>query len=151
VSRKRSKWARWLASIHADLDRLALWQATCRHASASLPTDDRSRAFEEIYLHAISIGIRRQLKLGSRNVSLARLLEDIAAARDPAFDAATARQDLAELRRASRSAEAFADRVVAHLDRRSATPPNHSDIARALATLEQLHAKYTALLHTRPH
>lgn len=140
---KRAKWRRWHDSIGADLRRMAAWRAQREGLTPGLA--ESSRAFvDEIYAHALAMGVRRQLKAGSRDVSLIRLLGDIAS--DPASlpavrDGAEVRARLAGLRRDVRPAESFADRVVAHADRRGRGGPPLAALHQALDRLLALHAE----------
>ncbi len=152
---KVGKWRRWEIRIGRELDRLESWRA----AREGLDGDDRiavaDRAFvAEVYAHALAMGVRRQLKTGSRDVSLVRLLEDIAAnprmlpntPGERALTATAVRRDLAELKRLARPAEAYADRSVAHSDRRSRGEPPIEALHAALVRLRELHAKYARLI-----
>jgi len=151
VRTKVGKWRRWQAWIGRELDRLESWRA----AREGLDSDERiavsDRAFvAEVYAHALAMGVRRQLKTGSRDVSLVRLLEDIAAnpemlvpaKGERAPTAASVRRDLSALKRLARPAEAYADRSVAHSDRRSRGEPPIEALHAALDRLGELHAKY---------
>jgi len=155
VRTKTGKWRRWAAWIGLELERLESWRA----ARAGLDSDARiaavDRAFvAEVYAHAVAMGVRRQLKTGSRDVSLMRLLEDIAAnpgslAPGPGERAPTPAgvgRDIASLKRLARPAEAFADRSVAHSDRRARGEPPIAALHAALDRLRELHAKYARLI-----
>jgi hypothetical protein len=135
---RQAKWRRWHASIAADLRRLEGWREAWRALRPTLPAERRAFV-DEIYAHALAMGVRRQLKMGSRDVSMARLLADLAAdagTHSGAGGEAGAESRLAALRRASRPAEMFADRAVAHADRR----------ARGGLPLDALHAALDRLL-----
>ncbi|MGD8277531.1 MAG: hypothetical protein PVH00_05870, partial [Gemmatimonadota bacterium] len=159
VRTKAGKWRRWTKWIGRELERLESWRA----ARAGLDSDDRiappDRAFVgEVYAHALAMGVRRQLKTGSRDVSLMRLLEDIAAnpgtlapgpgGRQPTR--ASVRRDIAALKRLARPAESFADRSVAHSDRRSGGDPPIDALHAVLDRLHELHASYARLIPGRP-
>jgi hypothetical protein len=151
VRTKVGKWHRWEKWIDRELARLVSWRAAREglDSDARIPAADRA-FIAEVYAHALAMGVRRQLKTGSRDVSMVRLLEDIAAnialleagagASPPA--AAAVRRDIAALKRLARPAEAFADRAVAHADRRSRAEPPIAALHAALERLLELHAKY---------
>lgn len=149
VRTKAGKWRRWAKWIGQELERLESWRA----ARAGLDEDERiaaaDRAFvAEVYAHALAIGVRRQLKVGSRDVSMMRWLEDIASnpallePGKPAASSASIRREIAALKRLVRPAEAFADRTVAHADRRSRGEPPIDALHAALDRLRELHTKY---------
>lgn len=149
---KKAKWVRWLRVIGDDVGRLEVWRDAfetewARGSGSPTGSDDPySAAVREVYTHAMAIGIRRQLKLGSRNVSVAGLLEDLAASGKGPADPALVRRDLDALRRAAKPVEAFADRVVAHTDRRSGPMPDPETLGSLVDRLVALNAKYRRLI-----
>ncbi len=135
--------------LDEDLARLSSWRRVFEAAQQALTARGTAvdpeflSTMREVYAHALAIGIRRQLKPGSRNISLAGLLEDVAAnPRAAGVDAGTVRRDIAELRRVAKPAEHFADRVVAHRDRRAGATPAPEELGRILAHLVQLCRAY---------
>ena len=149
---KKAKWVRWLRVIGDDVGRLRVWRDAfeaerSRGAESRTSGDDPYAAtVREVYTHAMAIGIRRQLKLGSRNVSVAGLLEDLASSAEGPADPVLARHDLEALRRAAKPIEAFADRVVAHTDRRSGPMPAPERLASLVDRLVSLHVRYRQLI-----
>jgi hypothetical protein len=155
VHTKKEKWRRWHGVIGRELNRLGLWREEWEALSRDSAAPASRRAFVgEVYAHALAMGVRRQLKAGSRDISVARLLADIAAnidslrsgSGDPGPTPARVRHDLADLRRTVRPAENFADRVVAHADRRAERGPPITVLHQALDQLDRLHATYGAWL-----
>jgi hypothetical protein len=153
VSSKRSKWARWLRVIRSDLRDLFAWreayeavQRALDARAAPAPPQLRSLLLD-IYTHALAMGVRRQMKLGSRNITLAGLLEDIAANTEHAMiDASAVRQDLVMLRRKVNRVVSFADRAVAHADRRSSRRPSLDELHAAVDALIGVHDTYATAL-----
>lgn len=152
---KIRKWRRWHSVIAHDLHRLRTWRVQWQALAGDPDTGPDRRLFvEEVYAHALAMGIRRQLKSGSRDVSMSRLLTDIATdaellprrAHGSTSSAADVRRDLADLRRETRAAEAFADRTVAHADRRAGGDLPLEILHSALERLEELHAGYATVL-----
>jgi hypothetical protein len=206
VDDKIRKWRRWLAAIGSDLG--AVMRA--REVHGRLPSvlgaevPGRQLVIEvmaDLYAQSAALAVRRQLKLGSRNMSLGGLLSDIAAnaslltkdrvsqlaaasaahERDRAvavfeslalesggaLDPGRVEDDLEKLRRTTRSTVHYADRRVAHIDRRythehgehgtgserdefdagrGRTPTTPADLDSALLAVHAMFVKYSQLL-----
>jgi len=155
MRKKHAKWKRWHERIGEELRRLRGWRREWLSLVMSADVGAARRAFvDEVYAHALAMGVRRQLKTGSRDVSMVRLLTDIASSaghlpvRDgtvPILSSAV-RADLSGLKRAARTAESFADRSVAHADRRGHDDLPLDALHAALDRLISLHAVYAGRL-----
>jgi hypothetical protein len=151
---KAAKWKRWHVAIGEELRRLRGWRREWLSLVMSADVGGARRAFvDEVYAHALAMGIRRQLKTGSRDLSMVRLLADIAVSRGHTvgsgrvpIDSTAVRADLSGLKRVARAAEAFADRSVAHADRRGHDDLPLDALHEALDRLVSLHAEYAARL-----
>ncbi len=144
---RRAKWQRWIATIGEELERLGAWRDARAAALSALEVLPELRAaaglLHETYVHALAMGVRRQLKPGSRNVCLGGLLAELADhAHEAGLDAAEVRRDLAALRRRLKPVESFADRAVAHADRRAPASLSVHTLHAALDALAAVHAKY---------
>lgn len=184
---KLQKWGRWIDTIHADMVRSALSRQIYEE-TRQIVIDNPALAdgsvvfFEQLtrwYADSVIMGLRRQLKIKDDSISLAGLLQDIAA--NPAlltrthfvslsdkpemhphlnrtFDkyagqgaeyvsSEAVKQDLDEFRKRSVRCETYADRLVAHLDKRVVKdPPSFSEFYDTVNCAETLLKKYTLLI-----
>jgi len=185
MKQKLEKWERWLQVIYDDMVNQATSRTVFRETAAiivgnpHIPKDSDFWDFlEQWYVDSAVIGLRRQIKVSPDGVSLAGLLEDIAAnpgvlsrerfvglyptgeqARaNTAFDKhvgagltnidpAVVRVDIGKLKTLAAGCEEYADRFVAHRDRRGLlTVPTHAELDEALGVAERLLQKYYLLL-----
>jgi hypothetical protein len=87
VKQKLEKWEFWLETIYQEIVHLAASRQIYTEAvniilaNENLPKENYFLAYlQEWYVHSIVMGLRRQLKTGDDNVSLAGLLKDVAGA-----------------------------------------------------------------------
>lgn len=185
MKQKLEKWERWLQVIYDDMVSQATSRTVFRETTAiivgnpNIPKDSDFWDFlEQWYVDSTVMGLRRQIKVSPDGVSLAGLLEDIAAnpglltrerfvglyppgeqARaNGAFDKhvgagltnidpAGVRVDIDKLKTLAAGCEEYADRFVAHRDRRGLrTVPTHAELDEALSLAERLLQKYYLLL-----
>jgi hypothetical protein len=182
---KYEKWVRWINVICDDVEYLCynkhifLEVKKIIIANADL---DHDNVFYDLldngYANIGAMGIRRQVKINSQSISLARLLEDIrknpelvsienyrtlyhgpikelAESHFEEFKAQDRdhiapdmiERDIASLREAARSCEGFADRRLAHSDKRKVNPhPNLSDLHNCIDLIRELAEKYRLIL-----
>lgn len=185
MKQKLKKWERWLQAIYEDMRQQAASRDVFRETAAivganpKIPKDSDFLEFlEQWYVDSTVMGLRRQLKVNRDSVSLAGLLEDIAAnpaclsrqrfvALYPAsehkradrtfdkyvgpgaaqVDAAAVCVDIKKLRSLAQRCEEYADRLVAHRDRRSVSAvPTYAELNEAIDFAESLLQKYYLLL-----
>jgi hypothetical protein len=207
VDDKIRKWRRWLAAIGRDLTAVLEAREICGRVPSVVGADVPGRepmieVIGDLYAQSAALAVRRQLKLGSRNMSLAGLLSDIAenasvlteervsrlASSSPAearakalevfdslalesgegLDPGRVQGDLEKLRNKTRSTVHYADRRVAHIDRRythdsgeseagseaegsnhaeaTSTPSPPPDLDSALLAVHAMAVKYSLLL-----
>jgi len=185
MKQKLEKWERWLQVIYDDMVDQATSRTVFRETAAiivgnpHIPKDSDFWDFlGQWYVDSTVMGLRRQIKVSPDGISLAGLLEDIAAnpgllsrerfvglypageqARaNTAFDKhvgpgltnidpAGVRVDIDKLKTLAAGCEEYADRFVAHRDRRGLlTVPTHAELDEALGLAGRLLQKYYLLL-----
>jgi hypothetical protein len=163
VSNVAAKRRRWVASIRSDLE--ALVSARSKHDRAHDIVARHDPVLAE-YLdllrsQMLALGIRRQLKMDSRSITVAGLIADLVARPDGGEPLATGivRDDrvhggpIEELRGALRvvktraqSAESYADRSLAHADRRTPAVPTRDELEATLDTVVELFEKAASIV-----
>jgi hypothetical protein len=181
------KWIDWLKVIHDEIQQLVLAKDTFWEVQEIINRNKKiqkpSSFYEYLgntYVSHSVIGMRRQLKVDSQSISLARLLTEMADTpevvsrkyykamyagsnvedfADKDFDRFSARgaphiskemvlKDLKTLRDAGRKLEEYADRRVAHRDKRDVkAPPRFKDGDAFIELLDKLYVKYHLLFH----
>ncbi len=177
MKRILDRWERWLQAIYDDMVDQATSRMVFRETTAIITTNplipkdsDFLQFLEKWYVDSTVMGLRRQLKVSRDSVSLAGLLQDIAAnsalasrerflglyprgdrkraarvfdkhvgAGLPHIDATAVRCELAELKALAARCEEYADRFVAHRDKRGIRGvPTHEEMNRAIDFSESL-------------
>lgn len=185
MTEKLDKWDRWLQVIYEDMRQQATSRTVFRETAAIIvanPLIPKESDFldflEQWYVDATVMGFRRQIKIHPDSVSLAGLLDDIAANAEllsrqrfislypegehsrahSAFDkhvapgaahvdATAVRADLDKLRQLAARCEQYADRLVAHRDRRGLQAvPTFRELNDAVDFSEGLLQRYYLLL-----
>jgi hypothetical protein len=187
VKQKLEKWEFWLETIYQEIVHLAasrqIYTETVNIilANENLPKENYFLAYlQEWYVHSIVMGLRRQLKTGDDNVSLAGLPKDVAGAshllsrerfvslvskygrgkKQPnatfdkyagegaqSLDPQQICEDLRRFKDIAAKCEEYADRLVAHRDKRGVSVvPTYKDLADALTFMDKLLKKYFFLI-----
>lgn len=187
MKQKLEKWESWLKTICQEIVHLAasrqIYTETVKIilANEHLPKENHFLDFlQEWYVHSIVMGLRRQLKTGDGNVSLAGLLKDIAGAshllsrerfvslvskdgrgkKQPnatfdkyagegaqSLDPQQICEDLRKFKDIAAKCEEYADRLVAHRDKRGVSVvPTYKDLDDALTFMDELLKKYFLLI-----
>jgi hypothetical protein len=139
-----------VAAIRADLAALVGGRALHVRALAALAPHDEALAHyvDALRSQTLALGIRRQLKTDSRSITLAGLVADLvgrAERGDPLSSVLShpdapghvgADEDLRDALRALKAraqpAESYADRGLAHADRRTPPVPEREELERVL-------------------
>lgn len=180
------KWKSWLKilrrEVHILLPHRLVFDETQKIIKDNVDIQKPSAFYNLLgqgYAALIVLGIRRQVKIDSKSISLAKLLTEISKQSnlvtrqdyiklykgsvtsifaDKTFDkfAGTGKneidsdlvaKDLEQLKNAARSCEHYADRSLAHIDKRGSKKiPTFSEVNNALRVLEELIIKYELLL-----
>ncbi|MFH0829425.1 MAG: hypothetical protein V1907_04625 [Candidatus Kerfeldbacteria bacterium] len=180
------KWKSWLEilrkEVHILLSHRLVFNETQQIIKDNLDIQKPSAFYNLLgqgYAALIVLGIRRQVKIDSKSISLAKLLAEISKQpnlvtrqdyiklyegsktsifADKTFDkfAGTGKneidsvlvaKDLEQLRKAVRSCEHYADRSLAHIDKRGSKKiPTFLEVNNALEILEKLIIRYELLL-----
>jgi hypothetical protein len=184
---KLAKWIRWLKIIHDEIQLLVLAKDGFWEVQEIIKSNKKIQKpsyfyqyLGNTYVSYSVIGMRRQLKVDSQSISLARLLIEIAETpeavsrkyyrglysgslvkrfADRDFDKFSepgaahiskkkVLDDLKRLRDAGRKLEEYADRRVAHRDKREVkSPPLFRDGDAFIELLDKLYVKYHLLFH----
>ena len=181
------KWIDWLKVLHDEIQQLVLAKDTFWEVQEIIKANKKIQKPSSFYKylgntyvsHSV-IGMRRQLKVDSQSISLARLLTEMAETpkvvsrkyykamyadsvvkdfADKDFNRFAAPRaahiskdmvlaDLKTLRDAGRKLEEYADRRVAHRDKRDIkSPPRFKDGDAFIELLDRLYVKYHLLFH----
>lgn len=161
VSNIAAKRRRWVASIRADLEALVTARATHDRARDIVAREDPALAeyLDVLRSHILALGIRRQLKMDSRSITVAGLVADVVARPDgdplstrivrddpgggPAEDLRAA---LRAVKASAQSAESYADRSLAHADRRTPAVPTRAELEDTLDAVVQLFERVAAIV-----
>lgn len=186
MKQKREKWIEWMPIIQRDIRGVLIAQRMHHElleiidANADLPqTSEFYDYFGNTYTSHVVMGLRRQLKAGNGQVSLAAMFgemistpqavtrdyyrslykgsnvqgmadldfEQFAGPNAEHLDPTRAQSDLDELKLVTAKCEDFADRRVAHMDKReSRSVPTYNELDSAIAALDRLYVKYHLLL-----
>jgi hypothetical protein len=185
MTQKLDKWDRWLQVIYEDMRHQATSRTVFRETAAIIvgnPLIPKESDFldflEQWYVDSAVMGLRRQIKIHPDSISLAGLLDDIAAntgllsrqrfvnlypkaehrraesvfdkhigPRAAHVDATGVRTDLEKLRQLAAQCEQYADRLVAHRDRRGLQAvPTYPELNDAIDFSEGLLQRYYLLL-----
>jgi hypothetical protein len=187
MDQKLAKWIRWMKVIHDEIQQLVIAKDIFWEVQEIIKNNkniQKPSSFYEYlgntYVSHSVIGMRRQLKVDTQSISLARLLTEMAnnpevlsrkyytamyvgsvvedfADRDfdrfsspgaPHISKTMVLSDLAKLCDAGRTLERFADRRIAHRDKRAVkSPPRFKDGDAFIDLLDQLYVKYHLLFH----
>ncbi|MGH7505084.1 MAG: hypothetical protein ACRELX_05520, partial [Longimicrobiales bacterium] len=141
---------RWVAVIRADLAALVGGRALHARARAALAAQDEALAgyLDGLRSQTLALGIRRQLKTDSRSITLAGLVADLVGRGERGDPLATvlshpdapghvgAEDDLRDalrvLKARAQPAESYADRGLAHADRRTPPVPEREELEGVL-------------------
>jgi hypothetical protein len=186
MSNRFDKWDRWLDAIHEEvrillMDKYIFWEV--QKMIKNNPSIQKPSAFYEffgsIYGDSALMGIRRQVKIDKKSISLARLLDEIcktpeilsrnryielydnytkksklpdkhfekfAGKTRDHVDPHLVKLDLEQLRSKFTECEKYADRRVAHYDRRAPKRiPTFKELNECINFLEKLVKKYLRL------
>ena len=155
MKHKCEKWVRWIDIICDDIEYLCFNKNIYLEVTAIIDSNPKLKinsAFYEFLDNAYSalgvMGVRRQLKAENDSISLVRLLMDIQVNSEKLLDEKLkidchmVKQDLDSLKSVSKSCEMFADRRIAHSDKRPVDPyPTFFDLDRCIDLLEKLAVK----------
>jgi hypothetical protein len=158
-----AKRRRWVAAIRADLAALVQERSAHDRARAALAGDDALAAYVDgLRAQALALGIRRQLKMDSRSITLAGLVADLVGRADRGDPMSTVlshydlpghdgpEDDLRDALRAVKAraqpAESYADRGLAHADRRAHAVPTRADLEAVLDDVIALFERVAAIV-----
>jgi hypothetical protein len=182
-----AKWIRWLKVVHDEIQQLVMAKDTFWEVQEMIKANKKIQKPSSFYQylgntyvsHSV-IGMRRQLKVDSQSISLARLLTEMAetpevvsrkyykalyegsvvvdfADKDfnkfaepgaPHISKGMVLEDLKKLRDAGHKLEEYADRRVAHRDKRDVkAPPRFKDGDAFIELLDKLYVKYHLMFH----
>lgn len=187
MKQKFEKWETWLKTVSQEITHLAASRQIYTETVKIILSNEslcKKNYFldvlEEWHVHSIVMGLRRQLKTGDDNVSLAGLLKDVAGAShllsrerfvsivssdgrgkeqpNATFDKYAGEgarflpsqqicEDLKKFKDIAAECEAYADRFVAHRDKRGVSAiPTYKDLDDALTFMGELLKKYFLLI-----
>lgn len=116
--------------------------ALCLRRSG-MASDEFLTCIRQCYVDSVVMAARRQLKsgkYGKYSISLKRLLEEIRDARNDLSNDST--RDLKKLEKAGKKIEGYADRIVAHTDKRRSVSATLQDLDRCIDVISELYRKY---------
>ena len=191
MDQQLKKWIKWLAEIRPEIERLVINRDVFWEVQKIIKTNvklHKPSSFYSFlgrtYVAYASMGIRRQLKIDRKSISLSRLLTEMArrsdllsrayytglyrniysnpvilAQADRHFDALAGngnahistdsiQKDIELLANAGKKVEEYADRRIAHFDKRKPTSiPRFSELDKAIDILDALYVKYHLICH----
>lgn len=166
VSNTAAKRHRWVASIRSDLDALVSARPLHVRAHDIVARQDPSLAayLDMLRSQMLALGIRRQLKTDSRSITVAGLVADLVARPDGGEPLSTGivrddrvrggpaeelRAALRTLKTRAQAAESYADRSLAHADRRTPAVPSREDLEAVLDSVVELFERVAAMVEGR--
>ncbi len=186
MKQKLEKWLGWMDTIQADIRGVLVAQRMHHElqeiidTNSDLPeTNDLYGRLGSTYTSHVVIGLRRQLKTGDEQVSLAAMFKEMIATPQAVtrtyyrshytdsnvadlagghfdqfastgashIDQSRVQADFDELKCVTAKCEEYADRRVAHMDKRKPrSAPTYLELDAAISTLDRLYVKYHRLL-----
>lgn len=163
VSNVAAKRRRWVASIRSDLEALVSARSTHERARAILAQQDSSLVeyLDMLRSQMLALGIRRQLKMDSRSITVAGLIADLVARPEGGEPLSTGivregslhggpaeplREALRTVKTRAQAAESYADRSLAHADRRTPAVPSREELEAMLDSVVELFERAAALV-----
>jgi hypothetical protein len=159
-----AKRRRWVAAIRADLTVLVEERAVHDRARAALAVHDPDLVayLDSLRAQTLALGIRRQLKADSRSITLSGLVADLVSRADRGDPLATVlaplelpgragpdeelREALRLLKAQAQAAESYADRGLAHADRRTPAVPTRAELEHVLDDVIALFRRVAAMV-----
>jgi hypothetical protein len=159
-----AKRRRWVAAIRADLTALVEERAVHDRARAALAARDADLVayLDGLRAQTLALGIRRQLKADSRSITLSGLVADLVSRADRGDPLATVlapldlpdragpeeglREALRSLKARAQTAESYADRGLAHADRRAPAVPTRDELEQVLDEVIALFRRVAAMV-----
>ena len=176
------KWLEWLDVIKAEVRELLIAKHTFHEVQKMIEANPKIqtsnsfyRYFANSYVSHVVVGLRRQIKIDSQSISLARLLKEISETPEVLsrkyyvslyknsvvenlangdfdriampgaahIDASKVTADLQNLGDVTATCEEFADKRLAHRDKREPkSPPTYNEVDECLDLLDRLVVKY---------
>jgi len=155
----REEVAKWMATIHDDIRDAYIQDDLFWQFQDMIRENERLANSQSVFLYwvnmlfkdSIVMAVRRQIDRDEKSTSLRRLLTKLQA--DPGtagnrFTAADIQTDMDDLDRSAQLIRAFADRRIAHADRRDlgADHPTFRDVRNCIEQLCILGNKYAGAL-----
>ena len=158
-----AKRRRWVAAIRADVAVLVEERAIHDRASAVVAGEPALVAYiDGLRAQTLALGIRRQLKMDSRSITLAGLVADLVGRADRGDPMSTVlshfdvpghhgpeedlRDALRALKARAQPAESYADRGLAHADRRAPAVPSRTELEAVLDEVIVLFERVAAIV-----
>lgn len=163
VSNIAAKRRRWVASIRSDLEALVSARSSHDRVHEIVAQQDPALAeyLDVLRSQMLALGIRRQLKMDSRSITVAGLVADLVARPDGGEPLSTGivrddrvrggpaeelRDALRAVKTRAQSAESYADRSLAHADRRAPAVPTRDELEATLDAVVELFQRVAALI-----
>jgi hypothetical protein len=159
-----AKRRRWVAAIRADLAALVDERASHDRSRAVLGEVDAELVayLDRLRAQTLALGIRRQLKADSRSITLSGLVADLVGRAERGDPLATVlthfeppghygpeedlREALRSLKASAQPAESYADRGLAHADRRAPAVPTRAELEAVLDDVIVLFDRVAAMV-----
>jgi hypothetical protein len=159
-----AKRRRWVAAIRADLSALVDERDVHDRARSALAAgDDALVAYiDRLRSQTLALGIRRQLKADSRSITLSGLIADLVGRADRGDPMSTVlahieapghvgpeeglRDALRAVKARAQQAESYADRGLAHADRRTPAVPTRDELEQVLDDVIALFDRVAAII-----